>query len=196
MREKLGNSDILLGLQTHDRSTIKYVMDQYFPMIRNMVMRTAGASSADAEDVFMNGLEAIYLRLAHGPLELSCQFSTFFYAICHKQWCTELRRRKRSHENNEVVHQLYAEADNDAQNCLEVADQMALYHQMFNRLGQRCQQILQLTFSGYSAKDIATKLSLRSANYINKRRSICRRQLLEFIQQDQRYSEITQKLAK
>ena len=192
----LNNTSILNGLLHHDRPTVKYVYKQYFPMVREMVLRSPRSSIADAEDVFMNALEVVYLKIRKGILQLNCQFATYLYAICYRQWCKELRRRNQQLDVELFMKKNYPEIGNDIQYDIEEGEKLNLYRQKFNELTKGSQDILRLSFLGLSGDEIANKLGLSSAAYVYKKCSHCRKKLMHLIRKDVRYFELKESVFK
>jgi len=70
------------------------------------------------------------------------------------------------------------------------AEKMELYKRKFAELGEDCQKILNLFFSGEKFKEIANKLDLASENSAKKKKHLCQKKLIQMIQKDQRFNEI------
>jgi len=186
----MNNSSILNGLLQHDKQIVEYVYRQFFPRIKEMVLRTPDANNADAEDVFMNSLELIYLKINKGVLQLKCQFSNYLYAICYRKWCKELRRRNRAADPELFVEKFHIEVEKDIQTGIEAQEQLSLYRQKFSELNEISQKMLRLSFTGLSGEEIATKLGLRNATYVYKKCSLSRKKLIYLIRNDARYIEL------
>ena len=191
MKNNHSTDSLLNGLLRHDKRVVKFIYKQYFPMIKNMVLKSPNTSTADAEDIFVIGLEAIYVRLEQGELTLDCQFSSFLYEICKRQWSKELRKRNRVIDQKTLEKRLYPHhSESNIQKCLEEAEKLSLYREQFEKLGNSCKQLLELGFKGFSAGKIAQKMGFRNASYVHKKRCLCRKKLMQLIHKDARFSEI------
>lgn len=190
MKEKYDTPQLLAGLKQHNKEVIHYIYQRYFPMISDMVLQSSSLNKADAEDIFVSALEAIYIKLEDKSFKLDCKFSTFLYSICYRQWCKELNKRNKPIKKEQFLQKNHPELDKTVQNCMEEAEKLALYREKFEELGQQCKRLFQLSFSGYSAKDIVLEMGYKSVSYFYKKKSLCRKKLISLIQQDKRFPEI------
>jgi DNA-directed RNA polymerase specialized sigma subunit len=65
-----------------------------------------------------------------------------------------------------------------------------LYYTHFDALGEKCRQILQWFFDKTPLKEIAKRLDT-SEGYIKKRKFQCKKQLIEAIQSDAKFKELS-----
>lgn len=72
----------------------------------------------------------------------------------------------------------------------EVFDEkQSLFDEMFQKLGEKCQEVLKLSFVTKTMEEVAEKLNV-TYGYVRKKKSICTGQLTEMIQQSARYKSI------
>lgn len=72
----------------------------------------------------------------------------------------------------------------------EVFDEkQSLFDEMFQKLGEKCQEVLKLSFVTKTMEEVAEKLNI-TYGYVRKKKSICTGQLTEMIQQSARYKSI------
>ncbi|WP_339835179.1 hypothetical protein [uncultured Flavobacterium sp.] len=60
---------------------------------------------------------------------------------------------------------------------------------MFQKLGEKCQEVLKLSFVTKTMEEVASKMNVTYA-YVRKKKSICTGQLTELIQQSNRYQSL------
>ncbi len=184
----MNKHSLIEGLRNHDKATIKYIFAQYFPMILDLVRKNGAGTSPQAEDLFMNGLEVLYLKAQEEDFKLTCSFSTILYEICRRQWLSTLRRNNRiTNLSDELQHHLVAE---DFSTALEKSERYDLYREYFDKLSCGCQEVLKLVLNGMSMENVATKLGFASAQYARKRKYSCKEKLMRLIKSDPRYQEL------
>ncbi len=69
------------------------------------------------------------------------------------------------------------------------SEKQALFDQMFQQLGEKCKEVLRLSFVTKSMEEVAVKLGVTYA-YVRKKKSLCIGKLTEMIQQSSQYESI------
>jgi RNA polymerase sigma factor (sigma-70 family) len=186
----LDSRSIIEGLRDHDKEVIGYIFSMYFPMIENLVKTNGNGSRQDAEDLFMNAMEALYLKAGDEHFTLSSAFSTLLFEICKRNWLKVLKQKKRSAR---VTFDTQSEliAVEDFLPALERSERYQLYREKFGKLSKGCQEVLQLTFEGFSMKEIAERLGFAGEGYARKRKFKCKEKLMQLVRSDARYQELT-----
>ncbi|MCB0547638.1 MAG: sigma-70 family RNA polymerase sigma factor [Phaeodactylibacter sp.] len=182
------NPLLIKGLRDHDTTTIEYIFTRFFPMIENYVKSNGNGNRQEAEDLFMNALEVIYLKAEDENFELHSAFSSLLFEICKRQWLNILKRRKRtlpiaSGQQPEVL-------EKDFQTAIETAERYQLYREKFRKLSEGCRRVLSLALEGLSMRDIAYKLGFASEGYARKRKFKCKQKLMQLVRMDARYPEL------
>ncbi|MBX2871519.1 MAG: sigma-70 family RNA polymerase sigma factor [Saprospiraceae bacterium] len=188
MKYRLTDEQYKEGLLKRDSFILEHIYQELFPGIAKHVLEHNG-SQEDAEDVFQEGLMVLYRKAKGDALMLSSSFYTFLYAVCKRIWLKKKSRRKGrlalSLEEAELI-----QLAEDATLILEQSEQYALYRSKFELLGEACQQVLRLFFSGESMVEIAKEMGFSDARYAKKRKFICKEQLVKLIKSDSRYQEL------
>ena len=183
-------SDYLTGIRRHESKVLKEIFREYLPGIRLYVGANHGTDE-DAEDLFMDALEAIYRQVTKkGLTDLSCSFYTYLYEICKRLWLKKLRRGK--YQSGVTPGDLMVLTDDeDPQHALEETERHGLFWEKFNLLGRDCQEVLRLSLlDKLSAEEIARHMDYASAGYARKKKHECKEQLVHHIEQDDRYEEV------
>ena len=176
------------GIMARDPGVIKDIYTQNFESVAQYIVRNSGART-DAEDIFQDAMVAIFQRAKRGDLILQCKFSTYLHAVCRNLWLNELKKQQRRGVTIEG-YTLYKEGDDSRQLAdetilIEARDQF--FWEKFKDLGESCQSILRLSWSGTGMKEVATKLDI-SYSYARKKKSECMERLSTLIQQAKEYS--------
>ncbi len=188
MKQRLTDQQYVEGLLERDSTALENIYLHLFLGIAKHVL-VHGGTQEDAEDVFQEALLVLYRKAKVNRLILSSSFYTFFHAVSQRIWL-----KKRSQRKGKVALPLEAanlsELEADAVEILEQPEQYALYRSKFKLLGEACQKVLRLFFSGESMIEIAKQLVYSDAHYDKKRKFICKEQLVELIKTDSRYQEL------
>ena len=185
----MDNLSLIKGLREHDRTTIEYLFEQFFPLIENMVRANGKGSRQEAEDLFMNALEVLYLKVQDEDFKLTCAFSTLLFEICKRQWLKTLKYKKRIVR---VTFDYQSELieENDLMLVLEQSERYHLYRAKFKELSEGCREVLSMFLEGISMKDIAERLGFASEQYARKRKFKCKEKLLKLVRKDVRFKEL------
>jgi RNA polymerase sigma factor (sigma-70 family) len=182
--EEEGQQYLLQSLVDGNAEAIDHIYENYFPVIDHYICRNSG-SNQDTQDVFQDGLMALYYKVKEKNLILNCTVRTYLFAICRNLWLKELRRRKVGLE--ELNEEILSIDDTDVEESCKRMDRYRLYQKHFKRLGDTCQKLLRYYMQGVDMKSIAKKMKLNSENNARKRKFECKQKLMELIQKDSEY---------
>ena len=177
---------IVVGLESGDKSTIEYVYEQYFQMIRRLVTDNSG-SNRDAEDVFQDTMIVLYEKIRKGTLSVTGAFSTFLYSIARNIWLKHIAKRT-------IIGRLMYDPEHPVMNeaCIDVPieqQRIELFRKHFETLSPQKQQVLKLYFEGWSEKRIAKEVGITSLKYMKKLKDQCRKMLTKRVQDDPSYNK-------
>ena len=158
-------------------------------MVNRMVLNHSG-SKDDAYDLFQEVIILIYRKASENKLTLTSNFSTFLYSICSNLWLKELRKR-RQHENFLNLNKSKDQQFYYTEFCQEYDEihRYGIYQKHFEKLGKKCQKVLELFFNKIPLKEIMQKLECSSENYVKKLKYYCKEKLILSIQKDQEYQK-------
>src|SRR5687768_11545756 len=91
--ESFGSDEALLSsLKRGDSEALKFVYKTYWPMISRFVRFNSG-NEQDAEELYQEGIIALYEKAREHDLRLSCSIKTYLYSVCRNKWLYQLRGR-------------------------------------------------------------------------------------------------------
>ena len=172
-------------------------MQQMRKVIVHVLMKR-NASREQAEDIFMDSLEAIYREILKNGVEATVKklenarktkVQTYLTQVNLHLLYNQLRRKKVLTGVTEAVEKVYKEEEMITDQIHKVA-QRRLFIQKMKSLDAGCQQILQMFFQKKPMKEIAMQMD-SSENYIKKRKFKCKEKLIQMIQQDALYTELS-----
>ena len=174
------------GLLQNNSDVIQAIYKRFVPKVKNYIRNNSG-NDDDAQDVIQEVLITIYNQAKINGLQLTCPFDAYFFLLCKRRWLNELKK----HSNKEVtISENLVSIDEPVQGMVsqtEVFDEkQSLFDEMFQKLGEKCRELLQLSFVTKTMEEVAEKLNV-TYGYVRKKKSLCTGQLTEMIQQSNRY---------
>ena len=177
------------GLLQNNSKVIQSIYKKFVPKVKNYIRTNSGNDDA-AQDVVQEVLIAIYNQAKMKGLQLTCPFDAYFFLLCKRRWLNEL---KKSSNKEVTINDENVSTDENLQEMTfltEVFDEkQSLFDEMFLKLGEKCQEVLKLSFVTKTMEEVALKLNV-TYGYVRKKKSICTGQLTELIQQSSRYKSI------
>ncbi|NQV03380.1 MAG: sigma-70 family RNA polymerase sigma factor [Bacteroidia bacterium] len=182
------DSKIIDGIIKKRREVIHFMYRDYFPLILALIEKNSG-NYQDAEDIFQDGLVALYLRCRDKELVLNCALRSYFYSICRNLWLQRLERK----------HRLVFQSDLMVNDCAEkyvgkenlTREQKLARHRVFWKhfkgLPYDCQQVLLMYMEKIPFKEVAEKLGFTDENYAKVRKYLCKKLLRKRVKQDPEY---------
>ena len=83
---------------------------------------------------------------------------------------------------NEPTEEMVAQTE-------EFEEKQQLFDAMFQRLGEKCQEVLKWSFTLKSMEEVAEKLNV-TYGYVRKKKSLCVGQLTQWIQETNRFKSL------
>ena len=193
MAEKISHPDQIYidGLVQNNSGIIQSIYKKFVPKVKNYI-RTNSGDDDQAQDVIQEVLITIYDQAKTKGLQLTCPFDAYFFLLCKRRWLNEIKKSS----NKEVTLQdENVSIDEPVQEMAfqtEAFDEkQSLFDEMFQKLGDKCQEVLKLSFVTKTMEEVAAKLNVTYA-YVRKKKSLCTGQLTELIQQSNRYKLLKQ----
>ncbi|HJS01521.1 MAG TPA: sigma-70 family RNA polymerase sigma factor [Flavobacterium sp.] len=191
MSEKKIHEDqfYIVGLKNNDSSIINTIYKKFVPKVVHYIKMNSGDED-NAQDVIQEVLIAIYRQAKENNLQLTCPFDAYFFLLCKRRWLNELKKSS----NKEVTLQdENVSKDESLQEMLFqtelFTEKQALFEKMFQKLGEKCQEVLKLSFVTKTMEEVATKLNVTYA-YVRKKKSLCTGQLTQMIQESAQYESL------
>jgi len=178
------------GLLQNDKQTVEEIYRRFAPSIRAHILKNRG-SADDAADIFQESLVDIYNQAKYKALRLTCPFEAFLLLVCKRKWLNELKKRghspvtKSSDDLYHVGEDVFAATEKLAME----EGRARLFLEQFQRLGEKCREILSLSLKGGKQEEIAAALGV-TYGYLRKKKSECMATLLSYIQQNLGYADL------
>ena len=143
-----------------------------FDSVKYFIVNNSG-NTQDAEDIFQEGLLALYNRLIEGKFQGKSTLKTYLFSICKYLWINKLRTINRVSVNSlENVMELPNEE-------FHSVDTVSL-EKIFSQLRGECQEILKLFyFESMSMEQIKSVFNLGSTQAAKNKKHRCLQHLIE-----------------
>jgi RNA polymerase sigma factor (sigma-70 family) len=191
MSEKNSHPDQLYieGLLQNNSSIIASIYKKFAPKVKNYI-RTNSGDDDQAQDVIQEVLITIYNQAKTSGLQLSCPFDAYFFLLCKRRWLNELKKASNKEVTLQDDNVSIEESVQEMTWQTEVFDsKQSLFDEMFQKLGDKCQEVLKLSFVTKTMEEVAEKLNV-TYGYVRKKKSLCTGQLTEMIQQSPRFRSV------
>ena len=171
----------ITGLLQNDTAVVKEIYDRFAGKIKSHIIQNSG-SEDDAADIFQESLIDIYQQAQYKGLQLTCPFEPFLLLVCKRKWLNELKKRGRqgvtkgTQDLSEIGEDVFAIAEQ-----MQLQDDKAkLFMQVFEKLGERCREIISKCLGNKPQEEVAEELGVSYA-YLRKKKSECTAELVKMI---------------
>lgn len=180
------------GLASNDSAVIQTIYKKFVPKVVMFIMNNSGDRD-QAQDVVQDVLILLFNQAKANALQLTCPFDAYFFLLCKRKWLNELKKTS----NKGVTINEDAVSINES--ALELIGQtedfdekQQLFDTMFQKLGDKCQELLKLSFKIKSMEEVAEKLNV-TYGYVRKKKSLCVGQLTQWIQEAKNFKSLKNK---
>lgn len=177
------------GIANNDSTVIQAIYKKFVPKVVNYITNNSGDKD-QAQDVVQEIMILLFNRAKANTLLLTCPFDAYFFLLCKRKWLNEL---KKTSNKGVTINEDLASINESAQDLAEQAEQFdekqQLFDMMFQKLGDKCQEVLKLSFTIKSMEEVAEKLNV-TYGYVRKKKSLCIGQLTQWIQEAKNFKSL------
>jgi RNA polymerase sigma factor (sigma-70 family) len=177
------------GLANNDSAIIQTIYKKFVPKVVSYIKNNSGDADK-AQDVIQEVLILLFNQAKSNKLQLTCPFEAYFFLLCKRKWINELK--KKSNKGVTIKDDLVSINESTEEMVLQTEqfdEKQQLYDMMFQKLGEKCQEVIQLSFSLPSMEEVAEKLGV-TYGYVRKKKSLCIGQLTQWIQENNRFTSL------
>lgn len=171
----------VIALVNNDAVLVNEIYKKCAAKVKSFVLFNNG-SADDAADVFQEALVDIYNQAKYKNLQLTCPFEPFLLLVCKRKWLNELKKKSNSPVTNSQDDLLHIGEDTFEQaEVLETQkEQSAIFLKAFEKLGERCREIITWSLKGEAQEKVAQTLGV-TYGYLRKKKSECMASLVKLI---------------
>ena len=177
------------GLINNNSVIIQSIYKKFVPKVVYYIKTNSGDED-QAQDIIQEVLITIYNQAKTKDLKLSCPFDAYFFLLCKRRWLNEIKKATTKEVTISDDNVYKDESTVEMVNQTEIFEEkQSLFDEMFQKLGEKCQEVLKLSFVTKTMEEVAQKLNVTS-RYVRKKKSLCTGQLTEMIQQSSKYKSL------
>lgn len=185
-KKETTNDYFITGIRNNDKKVVTAIYDKYLKKVSYFVQRNGG-NITEAKDIFQDALIIIFQKIEKDDLHLQKSFGSYLVGVCQKLWLKKLHQKKKEMDRGTVFE---LEKQNTIDFHIVFREQQKLYKEKFNLLSVDNQKILNLYFAKKKMSEIAKIMGYKSANYAQKKKHYAKKELIELIKADRRYTEL------
>jgi RNA polymerase sigma factor (sigma-70 family) len=177
------------GLANNNSAIIQSIYKQFVPKVVYYIKTNSGDEDR-AQDVIQEVMITIYNQAKTKGLELTCPFDAYFFLLCKRRWLNEIKKSSNKEVTIDDDNVYKDESTVEMANQTEIFEEkQSLFDEMFQKLGEKCQELLKTSFVTKTMEEVAEKLQVTYA-YARKKKSLCTGQLTQMIQESNRYQSL------
>jgi RNA polymerase sigma factor (sigma-70 family) len=177
------------GLANNDSAIINSIYKKFVPKVVHYIKTNSG-NEDQAQDVVQETLILLFNQAKANKLQLTCPFDAYFFLLCKRRWLNELKKSSNKWVTISDDYSSINESEEQMVAQTEIFDEkQQLFDSMFQKLGDKCKEILTLSFTIKTMEEVAEKLNV-TYGYARKKKSLCTGQLTEMIQETNRYKNL------
>lgn len=177
------------GLAANNSIIIQEIYKKFVPKVVFYIRNNSG-SQDQAQDVVQEVLILLFNQAKANTLELTCPFDAYFFLLCKRKWLNELKKTANKGVTiNEDAGSINESAHGLVEQTEEFDEKQQLFDAMFQKLGEKCQELLKLSFEIKSMEEVAEKLNV-TYGYVRKKKSLCIGQLTQWIQETKNFKSL------
>jgi RNA polymerase sigma factor (sigma-70 family) len=176
-------------LANNDSAIIQSIYKKFVPKVVSYIRNNSGDND-QAQDVVQEVMIVLFNQAKAKKLQLTCPFDAYFFLLCKRKWLNEIKKSSNKGvtmdddlpSNNELTDEMVTETE-------MFDEKQQLFDTIFQKLGDKCQELLKLSFAIKSMEEVAEKLNV-SYGYVRKKKSLCVGQLAQWIQETNRFKSL------
>jgi RNA polymerase sigma factor (sigma-70 family) len=177
------------GLANNNSAIIQSIYKQFVPKVVYYIKTNSGDEDK-AQDVIQEVMITIYNQTKTKGLQLTCPFDAYFFLLCKRRWLNEIKKSLNKEVTIDDDNVYKDESTAEMANQTEIFEEkQSLFDEMFQKLGEKCQELLKTSFMTKTMEEVAEKLHVTYA-YARKKKSLCTGQLTQMIQESNRYQSL------
>lgn len=177
------------GLAVNNSVIIQEIYKKFVPKVVFYIMNNSGDKD-QAQDIVQEIMILLFNQAKANTLQLTCPFDAYFFLLCKRKWLNEL---KKTSNKGVTITEDVGSINESGLELVEQTEQFdekqQLFDAMFLKLGDKCQELLKLSFAIKSMEEVAEKLNV-TYGYVRKKKSLCIGQLTQWIQENNNFKSL------
>src|SRR5690625_2427891 len=142
---RYSDEELVEGLKKQDPVVIDYLYKNAGPMVYKLIVNSGGDQN-DGEDIFQEGILAMYISVRTGKYKLSslARLTTYLVQSCKYEWLDQVKTAYVSKNVLEIDQELLSEIRDYEGD--EKEERIKMLHRCSQKLGESCKRILHLFY--------------------------------------------------
>jgi RNA polymerase sigma factor (sigma-70 family) len=159
------------GLANNDSAIIQSIYKKFVPKVVSYIRNNSGDTD-QAQDVVQEIMILLFNQAKAKKLQLTCPFDAYFFLLCKRKWLNEIKKSSNKGVTLDEDKTSTNELTEEMVLATEVFDEkQQLFDTMFQKLGDKCQELLKLSFTIKSMEEVAEKLNV-TYGYVRKKKIV------------------------
>ncbi|WP_026261100.1 RNA polymerase sigma factor [Spirosoma luteum] len=183
--KNFSDAELITALKTGANidNAVGFIYRSYYRMLENYVLTNSG-NEMDAEDIIQEVLVVFIDIVQTQRYRNEASVRSFLYTLTRNLWISELRKRTSDSKRDGLFEENREKEEEDVSNLLIYKEAQVLIAELFERMGEKCKQILTLFYyENLSMKEILTQTSYENEQVLRNRKYKCLKELTDIIQQ-------------
>lgn len=187
MKDKLKRErTILKGFELRDNKIVSEFVNAHYQSVESYII-AKGGSRIEVEDIVQEALMVLFNISKTKDFVLESKVSDYFFGIVKNLFNRRFRTEK-------VIFITEAEIEiiddvEDINDFIVENEKYKLYETYLNKIDSGCKELFEMIFSGMKTEEILEKTGF-TVEYFYKKKSLCKKNLLEKIKNDDKYKEL------
>jgi RNA polymerase sigma factor (sigma-70 family) len=168
------------ALLNNNSRVLSELYTRFTPKIIAYIKKNSG-NEEQANDLIQEVLVTIFHQAKDKGFVLTCPFDAYFFLLCKRKWFNILK--KKSNKEVTIEDDFLSISDKQEEQAIETERyemQSSLFEEKFQELGNKCKELLKISFVVKSMEKVAETLNI-SYGYARKKKSQCMSQLIKLI---------------
>lgn len=161
---------------------IRFLYKEYYSLLENYVVNNNG-NKDDAADIIQETIIAFIEVVEANKFRGESSIKSFLFSVTRNLWLTELRKRSSADNRNKVFERSKDTIEQETVKHLIRREHFSTIRQLFERLGDKCRQLLMLVYyEDMSMNDIVKVMpDYQNEQVLRNKKYKCMKQLEQMI---------------
>lgn len=167
-------------------NAIRSIYKSYYGLLENYILNNNGTKE-DAADIIQETIVAFIEIVDQNKFRGDASVKSFLYAITRNLWLAEIRKRSSTENRNRIFEKAKDSTEEAAVNQLVQHEHYATIQLLFDKLGNKCKQLLLLVYyEDLSMSDVVKQMpDYQNEQTVRNKKYKCMKQLEQMINEDE-----------
>ncbi len=165
---------------------IKFIYREYYTFLEKYVLNNKG-NKEDASDVIQETIIVFISIVEQDKFRGDASVKSFLYSITRNLWLTELKKRNSADNRNKYFEKSKDTIEQGIIKHLINREHLTLIQQLFEKLGEKCRQLLMLVYYEELSMSAIVELmpDYQNEQVLRNKKYKCMKQLEQMMQNDE-----------